>query len=167
MTLHREFIALIEVSTATPIRTTTTATTFTYGGESYAPGGNLISIEGMGAQASGAPRLRISLAIRDPSLRSGFLNSVGPVEVEVIFLTRPRPKTAYKEISKVKGHLTDGKLEGNVYSFIVAPPNFDLQRGRALYWDHDSQQQRAAGDRGFEMMASLAEGLSGKRWPLN
>lgn len=166
MTLHREFIALIDVSTTTPIRTTTSAVSFNYGGESYAPGGNLISIEGMGAQAQGSPILKVSLAIRDPTLRIGFLNSVGPVQVEVIFLTRPMPKTSYKEISRVKGNLTDGKLEGNVYSFIVAPPNFDLERGRVLYWDHDSQQQRLAGDRGFEMMSSLAEGLAGKRWPL-
>lgn len=128
---------------------------------------SVISIKAPDETPGEAVRLQAIMDASDPNIRVQLRRDFGPLRLRLRWLyynaddATPQWKLTSKSFT---GRLSSPTLEGAMYTVDVESMISDVDRGRAVIWSHDNQLASNPGDKGFEYIASLAEGISTK-WP--
>lgn len=117
-------------------------------------------------EAGEGVRLTAQLDAHDNEIRKQMVRDLGPLRVKIRWLVRNNSDATptYKPFKTFQGRLSKPVLKGSLYSIDVESMISDINRGRTVYWSHDTQTARHSDDLGFEFLTSLAEGIQTK-WP--
>ncbi len=156
--------ALVEAKLPTgTIRAWTGEGPLRFGGRTYEAGAGVLTVDGLGTQLRGNVAGRVGLVMPPGTRRTDVLMPIGPVPVTVHAVLSEDRGVTWRVVRTRKGVLSTPRLAGDAFTFEVAPPNADVDRGRIRRWSHADQQRRFPGDRGLEKMRSIADKKF--RWP--
>ena len=112
-----------------------------------------------------AIRLRAVMEVSNRAIREQLTYDVGPLLVDVHWIYNKRGNATWHDTNKsFRGRLSSPILTGAQYTINVESVISDIDRGRVVNWSDDIQQSRHTGDKGFEYLTALAEGIE-TRWP--
>lgn len=135
----------------------------TVGGEVWTGAGHILDLDAAEVQI-GEPvqRLSLRLALVNRALRDLVLQDLGPLRIEVHWWRYSQDGGWTVLRRRIIGRLSQGGLQGGFWSAEVeATPYLP---GRAVRWSHEDQQTRYPGDRGMELLGSIASGAR-VAWP--
>ena len=138
----------------------------TIDGRTYLGIGAIARLTSMPVEA-GEPEKRatITLSAIPPEQRQFWLReAVGPHDVIVRQLIS-RDGRSWQFIPRMfRGQLSSPRLQGGAYSVDIVYRIININRGRSVFWSHESQRRLYPGDDGFEHAATIADGVD-IDWP--
>ena len=110
-------------------------------------------------------RAQISVAVPPAAVREMLEYDVGPVSVSIHGLYSDDGGVTWKATPfQLFGHLSRPQFAGGVYTVEIETWSGDADRGQPKMWSDETQTAEHPGDKGFEFMRSLSEGVDA-RWP--
>ena len=133
--------------------------------KAYKGTNGIITLAAPRESSNEATRLRAVMEVSDRGIREQLTYDVGPLLVDVHWIYSKRGNTTWYDTEKsFRGRLSSPILTGAQYTINVESVISDIDRGRVVNWSDDIQQSRHPGDKGFEYLTALAEGIE-TRWP--
>ena len=128
-------------------------------------GPDVISIGTQTAALTGQGRMSITLSAIEAEHRAKFLQDPGKVTVTVRILYSTNGGQSWAMLNRFhRGELSRPQLQGGNYTIEISPYRDTLDRGYEQSWSDELQKQVYPGDRGFEHLQRLSEGVD-IRWP--
>ena len=115
----------------------------------------------------GPPNARFSLTLRatDPNLRAALLVDRGPLEVVVRWAYSLDERQTWTPITRVfRGRLSRPVLDAGTCTVELETDSGDIPVAESRYWSDNDQRSHYPGDRGFEFVKQLSEGVE-ILWP--
>ncbi|WP_425154711.1 hypothetical protein [Candidatus Palauibacter sp.] len=137
----------------------------TLDGVTYGGLGGLVELGASETDAQTATRLGVSVKAADPTLAASVLQDHGPSDVVVCWIWSADGGITWQPLDhEFRGRLSRPVLEAGVYRIEIEMYRGDIDRGRPLRWNDETQRIRAPGDTGMSRMRRLADGVR-VTWP--
>lgn len=134
-------------------------------GNTYKGAGSVISLTSLAAAKGSAPEpLRLTISGIPETHRRFFARDPGVVDVSVQKIISRDGGATYQALRGVwRGTLSRTIAQGaEVVAELEVRQDADIDRGYPKYW---SPQDAAPGDKGFEHVHALEQGLGEQKWP--
>ena len=128
-------------------------------------GPDIVQISSTVATGTSAGRMTISITDIDPAHRNEFLQDPGLVVVTVRLVYSDDGGVTWQNVARFfRGVISRPQLSGGIYTVEISTYQDELDRGYELTWSDEEQQTAYSGDKGFEHLKTIDDGVD-FRWP--
>ena len=110
-------------------------------------------------------RLRISIQIQPPELRTMFLNSPGRVEITLTLIISEDQQSWSVAPRKFTGIVTNPRLTSTSYDFDLVEEMSHIRFAETRRWTPESHESRHPGDKIFQYAEVINSGAVQLNWP--
>lgn len=139
----------------------------TFEGQTWMGAGKIVELSALDKTTTSATNIRLQISLRatNPTTRKMLADNSDPVPIKI--------RWGYTEIgssdimvlgSSFLGRVSNPRFEGNFWVADLETYSGDVDYGVQRFWSDETQQTKYPGDKGFEYLRSLANGVE-IAWP--
>lgn len=110
-------------------------------------------------------RVSLSISVTDAAERAQMLVDRGPYSGEIGLVASADDRTWARVPFRFAGRVSAPRWRAGVMSVVIESYTATVDKGRPIYWTHESHSARNPGDTFFEHAAEIARGLDDLDWP--